>query len=154
MPIGITFKPIDKSYTYLQLAGVESDMNKELQVESDINNELQSEVQNNDQPNQANIDINKIHEILQEPSDFHTPNTKHNAYVPNNNNMSEVQNQNIQPSLDNQIIYDNNILNNLFDNPEEEILFKYDEIDEEELGKEYDNGVNNMNNQEDHQTEN
>ena len=100
------------------------------------------------------MDKNDKHGILQDPSDFQTPNTKYNAYEPNSNNTNEIQNQNIQPSLDNQIIYDNNILNNLFDNPEEEILFKYDEIDEEELGKEYDNGVNNMNNQEDHQTEN
>ena len=42
MPISITFKPIDKSYTNLRLAGVESDMNKELQMESDLNKELQS----------------------------------------------------------------------------------------------------------------
>ena len=34
--------------------------------------------------------IYKIHEILQEPSEFHTPNTKHNVYVPNNNNMNKI----------------------------------------------------------------
>ena len=60
-------------------------------MESDTTNELQSEKHNNDQPNQANKDINEIQEILQEPSDFHTPNTKHNAYVPNNNNTNEIQ---------------------------------------------------------------
>ena len=89
MPIGITFKPIDKSYPHLRIAG----------VESDINNKLQNEEQNNNQPNHANMDTNEIHDILQEPSDFDTPNTNHNAYVPNNNNINEIQNQNIQSSL-------------------------------------------------------
>ena len=93
-------------------------MDKEHQMESDINNKLQSNDQNNDQTNKENMDINEIHEILQESSDFHTPNTKHNAYVPNNNNgTNEIQNQNIQPSLDNQIMYDDDILNNQFENP-------------------------------------
>ena len=63
-PIGITLKAIDKSYTHLRLAGVESDINKELQKESDINNKLQNEEQNNNQPNHANMDINEIHNIL------------------------------------------------------------------------------------------
>ena len=65
MPIGIIFKPMDKSYTHLWLAGVESDMDKEHQMESDINNDLQSDKQNNDQTNQENMDINEIYEILQ-----------------------------------------------------------------------------------------
>ena len=122
---------------------------------SDINNEFQSDEQNNDQTNQINMDIHKIHEILQEPCEFYTPNTKHNAYVPNNNNdMNEIQNQNIQPSLDNQIIYDDDILNNLFENLVEEILFNYDEIDEDELDEESNNEVNNMNDMGNHQTDN
>ena len=71
-------------------------MDTEHQMESDINNELYSNDQNNDPTNQENMDINKIHEILQEPSDFHRPNSKHNAYVPNNNNdTNKIQNQNI-----------------------------------------------------------
>ena len=133
MPIGIIFKPKDKSYTHLWLAGVESDMDNKHQMELNINNELYSNDRNNDQTNQENMDIEKIREILQEPSNFHTPNTKHNAHVPNNNNdTNELQNQNIQPSLDNRIIYDDDILNNLFENPEEKILFNYDEIDKDE----------------------
>ena len=155
MPIGINFKRKDKSYTHLRLAGVESDLDKEHQMESDINYELQSNDQKNDQTNQENMDITKIHEILQESFDFHTANTKHNAYVPNNNNdTNEKQNQNIQPSLDNQIIYDYDTLPNLFENPEEEILFNYDEIDEDELDEESNNEVNNKNNMGNHQTDN
>ena len=100
------------------------------------------------------MDINEINDILQEPSDFHTQNTKHNAYVPNNNNTNEIQNQNIQSLLDNQIIYDDDILNNLFDNPEEEITFNYDEIDEDDLDEEYNNEECNINNQEYHKTDN
>ena len=60
MPIGIAFKPKDKSYTHLWLAGVESDVDNKDQMESDINNELYSKDQNNDQTNQENMDINKI----------------------------------------------------------------------------------------------
>ena len=90
------------------------------------------------------MDKNDKHGILQDPSDFQTPKTKYNAYEPNSNNTNEIQNQNIQPSLDNQIIFDNDKLNNLFDNPEEEFLFNYDEIDEIELYEEYNDEINNM----------
>ena len=44
--------------------------------------------------------------------------------------------------------------NNLFENPEEDILFNYDEIDEDKLDEESKHEVNNMNNMGYHQTDN
>ena len=80
------------------------------------------------------MDENEIHEILYDPSDFHTPTQSHNAYIPEINQESRDKDEStIEPPLENIHTFDDNILNNLFERPMEEIIFNYDEIDEDEL---------------------
>ena len=75
MPIGIAFKPIDTSYTHIWLAGVDSDKDHDIQIEEQTDQTLDNK-----------MDVNEIHNILQDPSDFHRPNKSHTAYIP------EIQN--------------------------------------------------------------
>ena len=55
-------------------------------------------------------------------------------------------NQNIQSPLDTLNIHDEDILNNLLDNPEEKIVFNCEEIDEDELEEDYEQETNNEQN--------
>ena len=138
LPMGITFKPIDPSNNDLWLAGVEDNLDNEHNSNDETNtNEISIHETNN-------MDINEVHEILNQPSDFHTPNTDHKAYIPttDNNNME----QNIQTTNNTPDIFDEHLLDQIFTNPEEEIVFNYDEIDEDELEETDDQNINtNMN---------
>ena len=51
--------------------------------------------------------------------------------------------QDKESQLDTLNTFDNDIPNNLFGNPEEEIIFRYDDVDEDELGEQYEEGTNN-----------
>ena len=101
------------------------------------------------------MDANEIHDILQK--DFYTSNKSHNAYIPKINQQPTAQirtytdentnemkiNQDKESTLDTTNTFDDDILNNLLDNPEEEIVFNYDEIDVDELEEQYEEGTNN-----------
>ena len=107
------------------------------------------------------MDTNNIHDIQKDPSNFHTPNYLHNAYIPTMNQNSvtklinntkestnDIQvNQNGELTLDNYDIFDNDILDNLFENTEEEVIFNYDEVDEDELEEQYEKESNKEPNQ-------
>ena len=73
--MGITFKPHDLQKNNLWLAGLE---------EWDNNDKQTDEAQENE------MDISEIHDILNDPSDFHTHNKSHNAYIPIMNENSET----------------------------------------------------------------
>ena len=76
MPMGITFKSHNLQNNNLWLVGVEK-----------LDNNFQHDKQT-DEAQENEMDINEIHDILNDPSDFHTPNKSHYAYVPTMNQNS------------------------------------------------------------------
>ena len=91
--------------------------------------------------------INEIHDILYNHFDFQTPYESHNNYLPEMNqdsasqttNNTDEKTNNIQNHedskllLDNYNIFDDNILDKIFENPEEVLVFNYGKIDEDKL---------------------
>ena len=89
---------------------------------------------------EESININDIHEIMQTPSKFHVPDYNHKEQIRNTVQENKKHNHTEQP-LNDMEIYDNNdlmlennsLINEIFNNTEEEIIFNYDKINEDEL---------------------
>ena len=136
IPLGITFKPKYLNDN-LWLAGVEYDEDKILKI---------AEHENQD------MDINDIQEMMPDPYQFHIPNYKYEPSIQEEQYEMKFQIEN--NSIENTTRYhDNNythnynkvdefIMNTLFENPEEEIIFNNNKINEDELD---DNNVNENN---------
>ena len=92
------------------------------------------------------MDINGIHEIMQTPSKFHVPDFNHKAHIQDTVHENNERTYTEKQSLNEMDLYDNDnlmhendsLMNEIFNNPEEEIIFNYDEIDEDELTDEGD----------------
>ena len=114
------------SHTHLWLTGVDSN--------SDEDNNIRNKKEQIELTLDNKMDVNKKHKILHDPSGFHTPNQSHVAYIPEINQESRDKDENtIKLTLDNINTFDDYIQNNLFENSEEEIIFNYDKIEEDEL---------------------
>ena len=95
--------------------------------------------------------------ILNDPSDFCTPNEYHNIYTPTMNKNSETQvidktndmqiDHNTKLLLEFCNTFDNEIRDNKLDNTEEEVIFNYDKVDEDELEDQVEEVSNNELNQ-------
>ena len=121
--------------------------------------ELDNNFQHNKQTNETlenEMNINEIHEIIKVPSDFHTPNNSYYAYILTMNqnsaqqpmdNTNDIQiDQNRELSLENYNTFNNEMLDNIFENTDEEDIFNYDEVDEYKLENQYKEDSNQQHN--------
>ena len=97
-----------------------------------------------------------VNDIIHNPSDFHIPNNLYNICIPAMNQESAAQsinytykitndiqiNQNRELPLHSHDTFDNDIPDNLFENSEQEVMFNYDEVDEDELEEQHEEESN------------
>ena len=79
------------------------------------------------------MDINGIHEIMQTPSKFHVPDSNHEAHIQDTVHENNERNYTAKQPLNDMDLYHNDnlmhendsLMNEIFNNPEEEIIFNY-----------------------------
>ena len=88
--MGIMFKPQDQQNNNLWLAGVE-----------ELDNNFQHDKQI-DVAQENEMDINELHDVVNDPSEFHTPNKSYNAYISimNQNPETQVMNKKNEIQID------------------------------------------------------
>ena len=109
-------------------------------VENNTNNINQNEKDNQE------MNTNDIHEIMHDPYKFYIPNPNHEPSI----QEEQYEESNITDNSTHEYNEtDEYIMNALFDNPEEEIIFNDNEIDEDELNDDNENENNIVTDQHD-----
>ena len=137
MSFGIPFKPKDVNND-LWLEGVKIDEDNDEDEKDNINQDNES---------YQDMDINKNHKINYDPYKFYIYNQDYEPsilqqqyktlHITENNSIENAANTNNQDYINDYNEIGAYIMDSLFDNPEEEIIYNNEEVDEDKLDEDY-----------------